>query len=115
MRLSMKSFSPSLIVAFLVVCSIGSHAQTVAITPHLASVAPGGTVQYTATVTGLTSKAVTWLVRGGNAQNGTITSTGLYTAPKTLPKAAVTITATAADKKTADTVYVNVAPPGPAI
>ena len=115
MRLILKSFSPFLIMALLVMGSRDSRAQSVVITPAYASVAPGGTVQYVATVSGVSGKTVTWSIHGGNAQNGTISSTGLYTAPKTVPKTAITVTALAADKKTSLTVYVNVAPLGPAI
>ena len=48
----------------------------------------GDTAQFTATVTGGTSSAVTWQVNGvagGVKATGTISATGLYTAPSTLP------------------------------
>jgi uncharacterized protein (DUF1800 family) len=48
----------------------------------------GTTSQFAATVTGTTNTAVTWQVNGttgGSAANGTISSTGLYTAPTALP------------------------------
>ena len=48
----------------------------------------GATVQLTATVTNSTSTAVTWQVNGvdgGAAATGTITTTGLYTPPATIP------------------------------
>jgi uncharacterized protein (DUF1800 family) len=48
----------------------------------------GGTAQFTATVTGGTSTAVTWQVNnvtGGSSASGTISSTGLYTPPAVLP------------------------------
>ena len=51
--------------------------------------------QFTATVSNATSQTVTWSV-GGSAE-GTIDSTGLYTAPATVPSpATVTVTATSA-------------------
>ncbi len=57
----------------------------------------GGTAQFSATVNGVASTAVTWQVNqitGGSAATGTISSSGLYTAPATLPaSASVTITA----------------------
>jgi hypothetical protein len=57
----------------------------------------GGTQQFTASVTNTTSSAVSWQVNGvagGNSKIGTITSTGLYTAPDVIPSpASVTITA----------------------
>ena len=62
---------------------------------------PGQTVQFTATVTGTTSTAVTWSLSGSACSGssnpcGTIDSTtGLYTAPATPPSPSeVTITAT---------------------
>lgn len=48
---------------------------TVTITPQSARVARGGTVRFSAQVTGATDQSVTW-----NASGGTIDSTGLYTA-----------------------------------
>jgi hypothetical protein len=50
---------------------------TVTVTPSFGFASPGGTVQFTATITGTTTTAVTWSVSGG----ATITSTGLFTAP----------------------------------
>jgi hypothetical protein len=58
----------------------------------------GSTQQFTATVKGTSNTAVTWSVNGvsgGNSTVGTISSTGLYTAPQDLPNPAiVTIQAT---------------------
>jgi parallel beta-helix repeat protein len=58
----------------------------------------GSTQQLTAAVTGTSNTAVTWGVNGlagGNSTVGTISSSGLYTAPKDLPNpATVTIQAT---------------------
>lgn len=51
---------------------------TVVITPAAVSVQPGATQQFTAQVSGPKNQAVTWSVTAGG---GTITSTGLYTAP----------------------------------
>lgn len=62
------------------------------------TVALGAQAQYTATVTGSANQAVTWSangVSGGNAQTGTISTNGLYTAPATMPSSpTITITAT---------------------
>ena len=56
------------------------------------------TLQFTATVSNASNTAVAWSVNGaagGSAATGTIDSTGLYTAPATLPTpATVTVTAT---------------------
>jgi len=60
----------------------------------------GASTQYSAAVTGTTNTAVTWQVNGvtgGSAATGTITATGLYTAPATMPAGSVvTITAVSA-------------------
>jgi hypothetical protein len=67
---------------------------SVTVSPPSASVAVGLTQQFTASVTGTTNPAVTWSV-GGGASNGTISATGLYTAPANVPSPAqVTVTAT---------------------
>jgi uncharacterized protein (DUF1800 family) len=60
----------------------------VKITPPSAQLHPGQTVQFKSTVTGTTNQNVVWQVNGtpgGNATVGTISSTGLYTAPAVLP------------------------------
>jgi hypothetical protein len=57
---------------------------TVLITPSGVSVALSATQQFSATVTGSTNQNVTWSVDGiasGNSTIGTISTTGLYTAP----------------------------------
>ena len=70
---------------------------TVTVTPATATLSPGASTQFMATVTGTTNTAVTWQVNGtagGSAAAGTITSNGLYTAPNTIPNpATVTVTA----------------------
>jgi uncharacterized protein (DUF1800 family) len=68
----------------------------VAVSPATANIALGATQQFQAAVTGSTNQGVTWKVNGttgGNATNGTITASGLYTAPNTLPSGNVTISA----------------------
>ena len=73
---------------------------SVSVAPQSVAVMLGDTVQFTATVTGANSTAVIWSVNGiagGSAATGTISVTGLYTAPATMPAVtSVTITATAA-------------------
>jgi uncharacterized protein (DUF1800 family) len=94
------------------------HAQSITLNPGYTSVGVGATVQYTATVTGLPNTNVTWSVSGkvgGNAKNGTITPSGLYTAPATVPTNGVTVSALGSDGHTMGIVYVNVAPVGPSI
>lgn len=68
---------------------------TVSVAPATQSVTTGGQQQFTATVSGTTNQAVTWSVGGACAPNcGTIgLTTGLYTAPATVPAGSVTVTA----------------------
>lgn len=54
-------------------------APTVSVSPASATVPAGGAQQFLATVTGATATAVSWSVE--EAAGGTITATGLYTAP----------------------------------
>jgi hypothetical protein len=69
----------------------------VSVSPATATVSPGGTQQFTATVTGTATTTVTWSVNGvvgGDLTVGTITAGGLYTAPSNLPNTqSFTITA----------------------
>jgi hypothetical protein len=67
---------------------------TVSTNPAVTQVYTGTTQQFTATVTGSTNQAVNWYVEGssgGDAMFGTITSTGLYTAPAAIPTPATII------------------------
>lgn len=101
--------------------------QPVAIStsPASASLSLGQTQQFTATVSNSSNTAVTWQVNnttGGSSQAGTISASGLYTAPNALPNPAqVTITAVsqADTTKTSSatvtvTSSVSVSPVGPA-
>jgi hypothetical protein len=64
-------------------------------------------------VTGLSPATVKWSVTAGG---GTISQTGLYTVPATLPKVSVLITATStANKNISADVYANPEGPGPTI
>jgi hypothetical protein len=69
----------------------------VSVFPSQATVAAGATQTFFATVTGTANHLVTWKVNGaigGDATSGTIDSTGLYTAPATIPSpATVTVSA----------------------
>ena len=67
---------------------------TVTISPSKVSLAIGGTQQFTDQVTGSSNTAVTWSVNGGDGGNstfGTISSSGLYTAPSTVSPGTVTV------------------------
>jgi len=60
----------------------------VSVSPNPANVRAGSSQQFTATVTGTTSSAITWSVNNvanGNSTTGTINSSGMYAAPASLP------------------------------
>jgi serine protease len=69
----------------------------VAVLPGSASVATGATQSFVASVSNTTNTGVTWQVNaiaGGNSTFGMISSSGVYTAPATVPSPAmVTVTA----------------------
>jgi hypothetical protein len=92
---STRSFVFLFVCSFVALCCIscggGSSATsketiTVNITPTTAIVGLGGTEQFTCLESGDANTNVTWEVDdvvGGNATTGTISTTGLYTAPTT--------------------------------
>jgi YD repeat-containing protein len=83
---------------FTVISVIGP----LAVTPAAALVLPNRTQQFAATLNGTPTMSVTWTVNGipgGDAAIGTISTSGLYTAPATQALATtVTITATHLDE-----------------
>lgn len=91
----------------------------VTVTPIAASVQTGATRQFTASVANNANQMVTWTVNnvaGGNATVGTISTTGLYTAPVNVPNPTkVTVKATSVAVNTASagsTVTITVGVPG---
>ncbi len=61
---------------------------TVTVAPPSANVRAGATQSFSATVTGSSNASVTWQVNGvagGSAGTGTISSSGMYTAPTAVP------------------------------
>ena len=77
----------------------------VVVTPGSVNVTAGMTQQFKATVTGTANTAVNWFVdghAGGNSLFGTISATGLYTAPTSVPTppTIAIIAQSAADNKT---------------
>ncbi len=91
-------------------------AVTVSLTPNAASLAPFGTRQFTATVSGSNNASVVYSVNGiegGNANVGTISGSGLYTAPaSTASQLMVTIRAVSQASTTASaTATVTIAGP----
>jgi len=63
---------------------------SVAVSPASATLASGQTQQFTASVSGSSNTNVTWTVQGG----GTISTSGLFTAPQVLTNTTVLVTAT---------------------
>jgi hypothetical protein len=67
------------------------QAVNVVVSPTSAALPVNGSKQFSATVTGNANTSVTWLVNGiagGNTAVGRVTSTGLYTAPASVPSPA---------------------------
>jgi hypothetical protein len=76
----------------------------VSISPTTATVTANTTKQFTATVTGTTNVGVQWSVDGvvgGAAATGTVSTTGVYTAPATAGSHTVTVTSNADTTQTA--------------
>jgi hypothetical protein len=90
-----------------------SSAVSVTVTPSTASVQVNQTQQFNATVNNSTNQTVTWSV---SASGGAINSTtGLYTAPASVPSGTVTVTATSSTTPpvsgTATVTVTNIPPP----
>ena len=85
-------------LAILPGCGGGNSAPpiSVSVSPGTVSLIAGATQQFTASVTGTSSTAVTWSVSGCTGTGcGTIDTNGLYTAPSLIPSATtVTVVAT---------------------
>jgi hypothetical protein len=83
---------------------VAAPAVTITIAPTSATVRLRQTRQFTATVTNTSNKSVIWKVNGvvsGNSTVGTISTSGLYRAPNSVPNpAGVTVSATAAADQT---------------
>jgi hypothetical protein len=78
---------------------------SVAVSPNSANVRAGATQQFSASVTGSSNTAVAWQVNGvtgGSSATGTINSSGLYTAPASVPNPnAITVQAVSAAEASA--------------
>lgn len=90
------------------------------VAPNPINVAVNSQEEFTATVTGTTNTAVIWEVNGiagGNSTVGTITTTGIFTAPASIPTpATVTITAvSAADSSTSGSAQATIVAVGDAV
>jgi sugar lactone lactonase YvrE len=91
-------------------------ALTVTVAPSTATVVVNEFQQYTATVTGNSNTSVNWFVSGvagGNSTVGTISTTGLFQAPATVPSpATVTIAAVSqVDNTTSGSAQATIANP----
>ncbi|MBI5375298.1 MAG: Ig-like domain-containing protein [Candidatus Schekmanbacteria bacterium] len=84
---------------------------TISVSPENATIESEGTAQFTATITGTLDEVVTWTVDGGDA-NGTIDTSGLYTAPvlTTTMKSAVVRATSNADPAQSSTASVTLVP-----
>lgn len=92
----------------------------VTVTPATATVSVGGTQQLTATVTGSSNRKVTWTVNnivGGDSTVGTISLSGLYTAPTVVPaNATVVVKATSrANRNVSGSAMITIQNPTPTI
>lgn len=84
--------------------TVAAAGVSVAISPTSASVAVNQTQQFTATVSGSSNTSATWSVdgiAGGNTTVGTVSTTGLYTAPGSAGSHTVTATSAADTTKSA--------------
>jgi hypothetical protein len=84
-------------ISLAFVLPVASAAAPVTVSPSKTSVRAGATKQFTAKLQGV-SGDVAWTVNGvagGNATVGTISATGLYTAPLVNPATPLTVRATA--------------------
>jgi serine protease len=97
-------------------CSTVAPAIVVEVCPATDSVSAGGTATFVASVANTTNTAVSWQVNGmtgGSAADGTISSTGVYTAPASVPASGtVTVSATSqADGTSAGAAQVAISSP----
>jgi hypothetical protein len=109
-------------LSLMLACGGGTAATpvlhlSVAVTPAVFTIGVGSNLQFTATVSGTTNQDVTWQVNqvtGGNAGVGTISTSGMFIAPVTMPAATVTVTAVAqADGVTSGSAVVTIAATDP--
>jgi hypothetical protein len=96
------------------VASAAISVFTLSVSPQVTTISPSSTQQFSASVQGLNSGAVSWSVNGvagGGAATGTISGAGLYTAPSALGAYTITASSTAdsAASASAAVTVVNVA------
>ncbi|HYC57065.1 MAG TPA: DUF1800 domain-containing protein [Candidatus Binatia bacterium] len=99
-RTILKLFvSPAILSLAMTTGAAGAAiAGSVAVSPTAVTVPTGNTRAFVATVTGLSSTAVTWEVNGkagGSPQTGTISTAGVYASPASIVTAPTIVTVTA--------------------
>src|SRR5437868_4005536 len=97
-RLTVQAFNGAYFKTVESITASSATTASVTVTPDSTLVSPGATRQFTAQVKNLSSSTVSWAVdgiAGGSASSGTISSSGLYTAPSTSHKHVITATSTA--------------------
>lgn len=94
---------PTLLILVLAACGINN--VNISISPGQATVSAGAQVQFSASVGNAGNKTVLW-----SATGGTVTATGLFTAPLTTGTCYVVATSQADPEKTATAVVTVVAP-----
>jgi hypothetical protein len=112
-------FVPLLITLSLAPLCAANATTSLTITPGYPPVGVGNSVQFKVTLNGKAVTGLTWYcnnVLGGNSVSGTVSQTGLYTAPKSVPAGSVEVYAlgpTGSGEVAA--VYVDVRGHGPKI
>src|SRR5579864_2897528 len=99
-----QSVAQSTASASAAVSITAAPAVSVSVSPGSASVTVGHSQQFSAGVSGTSNTAVNWMVNGalgGNSTVGTVTSSGMYTAPPAVPSSSVAVTAQSAAQTTA--------------
>src|SRR5205085_5310119 len=100
--------------------SNSNSSSAVTVSPATGNVRAGDTLQFSAKISGTISQTVVWSVNGlagGSASTGTISSSGMYTAPAALPNPnSVSIEATSSSDKTlSDKVMITLENPVPTV
>jgi len=83
-QVTVENPDPGSMASSAMTVKVGGSGIVVRISPPGAQLHPGETVQFKATITGTSNPNVVWKVNGapgGNVNVGTISTTGLYTAP----------------------------------
>lgn len=73
--------------------SSSAPSVSVSVTPDISAVQTGQTIQFSASVKGTTQTQVTWSISGSSA-DGSINTSGVYTAPSSAPQGSIKVTAT---------------------